>query len=124
MDSLEGLRAEHSKRIRRQPVHRVMTINENGLVLGAGTVLASTDRPAGPTAGLALDEPAEERLLALLAAAYGRPVERRVLGNIRRASQYCRDGHQHLAAIELALSGLPPLTGEREASFRLYWRIG
>jgi len=56
----------------------------------------------------------------MLAAAYGRPVDRRVLGNIRRASQYCRDGQQHLAAIELALTGLPPLADEPEASYRLY----
>jgi hypothetical protein len=34
-------------------------------------VLARIDRSAGPTTGLVLDEPAQERLLALLAAAYG-----------------------------------------------------
>jgi hypothetical protein len=56
----------------------------------------------------------------LLAAAYGRPIEHRVLGNIRRASQYWRDEQQHLAAIELALTGLPPLADEPEASYRLY----
>lgn len=88
-------------------------------MLGAGTVLAMMDGSAAPTAGLALDEAAEEHLLALLAAAYGRPVERRVLGNIRRALRYCRDGHQHPAAIELALRGLPPLVGD-EAAYRLY----
>ena len=96
-----------------------MTIVGDGLVLGAGTVLAKMDGSAAPTAGLALDEAAEEHLLALLAAAYGRPVERRVLGNIRRALRYCRNGHQHLAAIELALSALPPLVGD-EAAYRLY----
>jgi hypothetical protein len=97
-----------------------MTIVDDGLVLGAGTVLAKMDRSAEPTTGLLLGEAAEERLLALLAAAYGRPVDRRVLGNICRASQYRRDGQQHLVAIELALTGLPPLADERDASYRLY----
>ena len=84
-----------------------------------GTVLAKIDG-SEPTTGLVLDKAAEDRLLALLTAAYGRPVERRVLGNIRRASQYWRDKQQDLAAIELALTGLPPLADEPEASYRLY----
>ena len=100
-------------------MHRVPTITEDGLMLGAGTVLAKIDYLSQPTAGLALDEPAEERLLALLAAAYGWTVERRVLDNIRRALQYWRDGQRHLASIELALTGLPPLTDEHEGPFRL-----
>lgn len=61
-----------------------------------------------------------ERLLALLAAAYGRPVERRALGNIRRASEYWRRGEQCLASIELTLTGLPPLTDTEEACWRLH----
>lgn len=119
MVSPDQLRAEWTDRVRLGPIYCVMTIVGDGLVLGAGTVLAKMDGSAAPTAGLALDEAAEEHLLALLAAAYGRPVERRVLGNIRRALRYCRNGHQHLAAIELALSGLPPLVGD-EAAYRLY----
>jgi hypothetical protein len=120
MDPIEILQVAWSKSARRRPLHRVMTITEDGLVLGVGTMLAKMDHSTGPTTGLVLDEPAEERLLALLAAAYGRPVERRVLGNIRRASRYWHDGQRHLAAIELALGGLPPLADEPEASDRLY----
>jgi hypothetical protein len=101
-------------------MHRVMAITADGLVLGAGTVLARLDHSREPTAGLVLDEPAKERLLALLAAAYGRPVERRVVGNIRRASEYWRRSEQCLASIELALTGLPPLTDTEEASGRLH----
>jgi hypothetical protein len=88
MTSPDALRAEWNNRVMLGPVHRVMTITEDGLVLGGGTVLVRIDRSAGPTTSLVLDEPSEERLLALLTAACGRPVERRVLGNIRRASQY------------------------------------
>ncbi|HUC69820.1 MAG TPA: hypothetical protein VMS01_01385, partial [Stellaceae bacterium] len=120
MGSIEILRAEWSKSARLRPMHRVMTITEDGLMLGAGTVLTKMDRAAEPTTGLVLGAAAEERLLALLAAGYGRPVEGRVLGNIRRASQYWRDGQWHLAAIELALTGLPPLADEPGASYRLY----
>jgi hypothetical protein len=120
MDPIEILQAEWSKSARFRAMHRVLTITEDGLVLGFGTMLAKMDRSAEPKIGLVLDEPAEERLLALLAAAYGRPVERRVLGNIHRASQYRCDGQESLASIELALTGLPPLTDEYKASYRLY----
>ena len=96
-----------------------MTITEDGLVLGAEIVLARVDRSAGWMMGLALDG-VEERLLALLAAAYGRPVGSRALGDIHRASQRWRDGEHHLASIELALTGLPILTDEQEAAYRLY----
>jgi hypothetical protein len=120
MDSVEILRPEWRKRARLRPMHRVPTITEDGLMLGAGTVLAKIDYSSQPTAGLVLDKAAEDRLLALLAAAYRRPVERRVLGRIRRASQYWKDGQRHLASIELALTGLSALTDEHEASYRLY----
>jgi hypothetical protein len=90
-----------------------MTFTGDDLVLGAGTVLARFERVAAQT-GLALDEPAEERLLALLAAAYGGAVDRKILRNIRRASNYRRRGQQALAAIELALTGLPPLADEQD----------
>ena len=88
-------------------------------MLGAGTVLVPAERAGGKTIGLAFDGLAEDRLLVLLAAAYGQPVPRRVLGNIRRASRYFRDGQRHLAAIELALTGLPPLPDDELASHRL-----
>ena len=120
MTASGALRAEWGERNRLRPIHRVMTIAEDGVVLGAGTVLAPLDRSAGHVTGLVLDDAAEERLLALLAAAYRRPVELRVLGNIARASQHWRDGQLHLAAIEQALTGLPPLADEQEASYRLY----
>ena len=38
--------------------------------------------------------------------------------NIRRAAQYWGEGETHLASIELALAGLPPLDDAKQASFR------
>ena len=51
----------------------------------------------------------KQRVLALLAVAYGKTARPRVLGNVRRAARYWRRGENDLAAIEIALSGLPPL---------------
>jgi hypothetical protein len=68
MDSIEILRAEWSKRARLRPMDRVITITEDGLMLGAGTVLAKIDG-SEPTTGLVLDKAADDRLLALLTAA-------------------------------------------------------
>ncbi len=42
-----------------------------------------------------------------------------MLNNIRRASQYWRKDEASLAAIEFALTGLPPLPDHEQASFRL-----
>jgi hypothetical protein len=66
---------------RLQAVYGSMTITEDGLVLGAGTVLAAMERVLGKCGGLELDG-GEERLLALLAAFCGQPVEPKVLDNI------------------------------------------
>jgi hypothetical protein len=93
-----------------------ITITEKGLVLGA-TVLAPMCDVGGAPA-IAVDG-AEERILALLAIAYGGRVRARVLDNVRRASRYWRKGEKTLAAIELALTGLPPLPDQEQASSRL-----
>ena len=98
---------------RRRSFEPVVTLTAEGLVLG-GTILApASSDPAGTLAT------AEERILALLAVAYGKTVRPEVLGNIRRATRYWRQGENALAAIEIALSGLPPLSDEKQAAARL-----
>lgn len=89
-----------------------MTFTAEGLVLG-GTILAPAN--SDPEAAFA----AEPRILALLAVAYGKSVRPEVLGNIRRALRYRRQGDSALAAIEIALSGLSPLSDEKQAAARL-----
>jgi hypothetical protein len=42
-----------------------------------------------------------------------------ILGKLHHAARYWREGQNHLAAIELALSGLPPVHDREQASARL-----
>lgn len=81
-----------------------LTIDDKGLVFGA-TVLAPMRESADGAPVLAIDD-AEARILALLSAAYRKSVGAEILDSIRRAAKYWRGGEPHLAAIELALSGL------------------
>jgi hypothetical protein len=96
-----------------------MTITEKGLVLGAGTILAKMTWRDGYPPELALDG-AEERIVALLTVAYRQPIEPRVFARIRLASEHWGRGERSLAQIDLALSGLPHLQDEKEASSHLY----
>jgi hypothetical protein len=93
---------------------RAMKITEAGLVLGT-TVPAPMCCDARGKPEIVIFG-AEERILTLLAVAYGGMVKSTVLDHIRRAAQYWRGGESSLAAIELALSGLPPLRDERAFS--------
>jgi hypothetical protein len=104
-------------RPRRRSLEPVMTFTGEGLVLG-GTILAPLRHDRDEAPEIAIDG-AEERILALLAVAYGRTAGPGVLGNIRRAARYWRRGENELAAIEIALSGLPPLPDAEGASARL-----
>lgn len=115
----DSLREEWRERARSGPLCPMMDLTEDGLVLGAGTILAKrrTNRAGMPE--LALDG-AEERILALLAVAYGKAVGPSVLGNIRRASAAWRNGETALALIPLARSRLPKLPDEENAPFRLF----
>ena len=94
-----------------------MTLTGEGLVLG-GTILVPLrdDRDGAPE--IAIDG-AEQRIVALLAVAYGKTARPGVLGNARRAARYWHRGENDLAAIEIALSGLPPLPDIEKASTRL-----
>lgn len=58
--------------------------------------------------------------MALLAIAYGKTARPGGLGNIHRAARYWHSGENELAAIEIALSGLPPLTRKERGSARLF----
>jgi len=75
----------------------VMSFTSEGLVLG-DAVLAPlrSERDGAPE--IAIDG-AEERILALLAVAYGKAAQSGVLGMIRRAARYWHRGEKDLAAI-------------------------
>ncbi len=118
MLSLETAREEWAERSRVRSLEPVMTLAKDGLVLGA-TVLTKLRSDAGGLPLLAIDG-SEERVLALLAAAYRRPIGPAVLDNIRRAAAEWRRGEICLAQIHLARSELLGLPDREEASFRLY----
>ena len=63
---------------------------------------------------------AAERILALLAVAYGKTVGPKTLGGIRRAATEWSRGETCLAQIHLARCGLPRLPDDEEAPFRLF----
>jgi hypothetical protein len=82
-------------------------------VLGAGTVLAPMRR------GGTLDLSGEDRILALLSAAFAAPVDPAVLAKLRRAAELWAQGDKCLAQIHLEHLRLPKLESEEQA-FRLF----
>jgi hypothetical protein len=102
------------------PIYPVPSLASEGLVLGAGTVLV----PAEGTRRLASLDGQKARVLALLAAAYGKAVAPNVLGNIARAADAWRQGDDCLAYIHLAHSRLPALQDCYEAGRRLFLAEG
>jgi hypothetical protein len=112
----EQLREEWRVLERVVPVYPAMTFTPDGLVLGAGTVLLRAEG-LGQLQDL---RDQEARVLALLAAAYGRAVAPAVLGNIGRAVKSWRDGDGCLAHIHLAHSGLRQPGDLRSAAYRLF----
>jgi hypothetical protein len=88
-----------------------MILSGQGLVLGAGTLLAKLDDKA------LLSEGDQERIWTLLSVAYGHEVPLAVLGSLRRVAKHWHSGDESLAAIHLAQTGLPDI-GE-DAAYRL-----
>jgi hypothetical protein len=119
MLSADGLRKAWGHRVQLLPIEPVMRITGEGLVLGAGTVLAkhATDGLGRPS--LAIDGN-EDRLVALLSVAHGKVVDPGVIDHIRRASRaYGRD-ETCLALIHLAYTGLSRLAEEERGAYRLF----
>lgn len=88
-----------------------MTVTEQGLLLGAGTL------PAKISDDGICHEGEEERILTLLAVAYGRNVPAATLGSFRRAAKHRRSGDNSFAAIFLAQNGLRKL--DEDGAYRL-----
>jgi hypothetical protein len=90
---------------------RRITLTGQGLVLGAGTLLAKLDDKALPI------EADQVRIWTLLTIAYGHDVALAILGSLRRVAKRWQGGDKSLAAIHLAQMGLPDI-GE-DAAFRM-----
>jgi hypothetical protein len=82
-----------------------MRFTDDGLVLGAGTVLWPSNSSGSD---VQLGGP-EQRLVALLAAAHLRPATLSGLAHLQKAVESWRGGDESLAAMHLALSGLDRL---------------
>ncbi len=116
--SIERLHETWSAREAVAHVDAVMCFKADGLVLGAGTVLAPANTDGGPPS---IDfEGCDARVLALLSVAYDRPISSQVMKHIRRAALRWRDGDEGAASVHLALTGLGQLGRPGEASRRLF----
>jgi hypothetical protein len=104
------------------PIEPAMSFQRDGLVLGAGTVLAPIDQDnCGRSICIDGDE---TRLLTLLSAAYGRAVGGEVLGHLRRGALRWGEGDAALASVHPALTRLGRLAAPREAARRLFMADG
>ena len=114
-DALEG---RFEKRARSRPIAYAAEIGDDGLVLGAGTILARMTRDSLGEPALDLEEGAD-RLYALLAAAHGRPMSTDLPRHLGEAFAHWRRGEKALANIRLAFAQIPRLD-DRADAYRLF----
>jgi hypothetical protein len=119
MPSAEQLQARWEARVRAASIEPALAFTEAGLTFGAGTVLAKRiavgrSRPMLAIAGN------EERILALLAVAYGRSVKSVAIDHIRRAGAHYACGEIGLALIHLARARLPRFADPKGAAYRVF----
>lgn len=97
-----------------QPIEVSPTFCGDGLMLGAGTLLAGIERETGV---FGCDD---ARLLTLLSVGYGRPIASDALRHIRRGVRCWREGDSALASMHLAHARLGKLPAPRDAARRLF----
>lgn len=115
MKELENLQRRWRDGVRLEGLRTALSLEKDGLVLGATRLLHKQEG----TGALQL-EGQEARLLALLSVAYARPVNPSIFGNIRRASKHAAANDDAMAAMHLALAGLPRLADPPDAARRLF----
>jgi hypothetical protein len=119
----DALKERFEKRARSRPIAYVAEIGDDGLVLGAGTILARMTRDSQGEPALDLEEGAD-RVIALLAAAYGRPMFPGPMSadlprHLGEAFAHWRRGEKALANIRLAFAQIPRLD-DRADAYRLF----
>jgi hypothetical protein len=87
-------------------------LDDDGLALGATRLLVKQG-------GALKFEGEEARLLTLLSVAYGRPIDASILRAIRRASKHAAAGDAAMAAMHIALAGMPRLANPPDAARRI-----
>src|ERR1700677_1165161 len=73
-----------------------MSLEHEGVVLGARTILAKRLSDGSL-------ESEDARILTLLSVAYGNPIDPSVIGAIRRASKHARAGDECMASMRISL---------------------
>ena len=109
---------QFERRLWFRPLSNAVEINEDGLVLSAGTVLARMNRDPSGAQVLAFDED-RPRLSALLAAAYCRSPPLDLPAHLESAARFWKNGDKALANIRLAFARLPRLD-DRDGAYRLF----
>lgn len=99
--------------------HPYLHIDENGLSLGAGTLLTPMGTDASGAPVLLLDGQ-EQRILAILSIGYRKPVSIAALKFIKRASMQWSKGEKAIAHFELAYARLPRFETRSEARWLFY----
>jgi hypothetical protein len=102
------------------PIDAVMRFSDEGLVLGAGTVLTKSSDPGREF----LDDPWELRLQALLAVAHLRRPTVESLAHLRGAVRRWSEGHHALASMHLSLSRVDRLMRPEADAHRLFLADG
>lgn len=105
---------------RGRQVDDLMRFTHEGLVFGAGSVLA---KAAGDARDVRVD-PGESRLRTLLAAAHLSQPRAAALTHLAKAADRWREGDEGLAAMHLALSGLSRLARPAADAHRLFLADG
>ncbi len=113
-----ALEGRFEKRARSRPIAYAAEIGDDGLVLGAGTILARMTRDSFGEPALDLEE-GEDRLHALLAAAHGRPMSPDLPRHLGEAFAHLRRGDKAMANIRLAYARIPRLD-DRSDAYRLF----
>jgi hypothetical protein len=108
VDHAEEILDLWAERTRTHKIHAALEITGEGLVIGAGTLLAKAKADRNGRARLRLDD--EPRAMALLATGYERPIGVHVVAKLRRACELWSEGEKALAHIHLAFAALPPCT--------------
>ena len=116
---VNDLGAKWNAHCSRSPIHAFPIFDGDRLLLGAETTLA-VSRPDKAIVAKGCAQGNEARLIALLSAAYGRPVSETALAHMRRSLQKQAQGDALLASIHLALTGFGKFDQPREAAFRLF----
>ncbi len=105
-----------SNRRKSTDIDVIMRFADEGLVLGAGTLLT----PVGQARGRVLIDPEDPRLVALLAAIHlGRPTALS-LAHLCKAAERWSDGDDGFCAMHLALSRIERLKHPQADAYRLF----